>query len=69
LPKHMEETAGKSLYSVIPESQEEGSSEESGSPHGSVGEEPEEEIVFGNQESSSSEGSEGPRKPDASDHG
>jgi hypothetical protein len=67
--KRMEETPGRSLPSAIPENQEESSSEEGGSPQGSVVEEPEEEIVFENQETSSSEGSGSPHKPDASDHG
>ena len=67
--KRMEETMGKSLPSVIPENQEESSSEENGSPHGSVEEDFEEEIVFGKPKSSSSEGSGSPHKPDTSDHG
>jgi len=68
--KRMEETMGKSLPSVIPENQEEGSSEENGSPHGSVEEDFEEEfLLFGKQKSSSSEGSGSPHKPDTSDHG
>jgi hypothetical protein len=60
---------GRSLPLAIQENQEDSSSEENGSPHGSVEEEPEEEIVFENQETSSSEGSGSPHKPDASDHG
>jgi hypothetical protein len=67
--KHLEETMGRSLPLAIQENQEDSSSEENGSPHGSVEEEPEEEIVFENQETSSSEGSGSPHKPDASDHG
>jgi hypothetical protein len=67
--KRMEETMGRSLPSAIQENQEDNSSEENGSPQGSVEEEPEEEIVFENQETSSSEGSGSPHKPDASDHG
>lgn len=75
--KRMDEIVGPMLACIIPENQEEVGSEESGSPQGSVEEEPEEgpeeereeEIVFENQETSSSEGSGSPHKPDASDHG
>jgi hypothetical protein len=75
--KRMEETVGKNLSFIIPESKEGGSSEEGDSPNRSLGKERMKEavdentsfVIPENHEESSSEESGSPPKPDAPDDG